>query len=61
MFTVVCRLVLVLVFVVMSVCSAFTAAAQPFFRLPILRTTAKYKPGKIHRPVYRTYKMYRQF
>ncbi|AII51033.1 hypothetical protein N008_03420 [Hymenobacter sp. APR13] len=45
----------------MSICSAFTAAAQPFFRLPILRTTVKQKSGKLHRPVYRTYKAYRQY
>ncbi|MBC6697894.1 hypothetical protein [Hymenobacter sp. BT190] len=61
MFALLCRLSLILVFVVLSVCSAFTVAAQPFFRLPILRTTVKQKPGKIHRPVYRTYKVYRQY
>jgi hypothetical protein len=61
MFTTICRLFLVLVFVSLSVCSAFTAAAQPFFRLPILRTASKQKAGKIHRPVYRTYKAYRQY
>ncbi|WP_156108989.1 hypothetical protein [Hymenobacter sp. APR13] len=61
MFALICRLSLVLVFVSMSICSAFTAAAQPFFRLPILRTTVKQKSGKLHRPVYRTYKAYRQY
>lgn len=61
MFTVICRLFLVIAFVATSTCAAFTAAAKPFLRVPILHSSPKHRAMKLHRPVYRTYTLYRQY
>ena len=61
MFSAICRLFLVLVVVAAGTLVSFEAAAAPFLRLSILRTTPKHKIGKMHRPVYRSYQAYRHY
>ena len=61
MFSAICRLFLVIVLIAAGTLASFEAAAAPYLRLSILRSTHKHKIGKLHRPNYRPYQAYRHY